>query len=108
MANHRRRSLAVSLLVLSGLTAALRRYGGHIRRHARRNRAATTVCSETHWPVSVQGEPHDPQGGRAGRRLYLAQLERVAPARDPSRDGEGHVHRSHRLEHGDDRSRRYA
>ena len=69
MANHRRRSLAASLLVLSGLTAAL--VGPAATLAATPATATTTVCSETHWPVSVQGKPTMLKtGGAAGDYLW--------------------------------------
>jgi hypothetical protein len=70
LANHRRRSLAASLLVLSGLTAAL---VGPAATFAASPDAttATTACSETHWPVSVQGKPLTLKtGARAGDYLW--------------------------------------
>jgi hypothetical protein len=69
LANHRRRSLAASLLVLSGLTAAL--VVPAATSAATPATATTTVCSETHWPVSVQGVPTTLKaGGATGDYLW--------------------------------------
>ncbi len=63
MANHRRRSLAASLLVLSGLTAAMVVPAGTFA--ASPDATPATVCSETHWPASVQGTPATLKSGAA-------------------------------------------
>ena len=63
MANHRRRSLAASLLVLSGLTAALVGPAATFAASPDATTPRTTVCSETHWPVSVQGKPSTLKAG---------------------------------------------
>ena len=76
MANHRRRSLAASLLVLSGLTAALvgpaATFGASPdAATATTATTTTTTCSETHWPASVQGVPSTLKAGaRAGDYLW--------------------------------------
>ncbi len=70
MANHRRRSLAGSLLVLSGLTAALVAPAATFAASPDAT-PATTNCSETHWPVSVQGVPLTLKAGaRAGDYIW--------------------------------------
>lgn len=70
MANHRRRSLAASLLVLSGLTAALVGPAATLAASPDAT-TTTTVCSETHWPVSVQGKPLTLKAGaRAGDYIW--------------------------------------
>ena len=76
MANHRRRSLAASLLVLSGLTAALVGPAATLAASPEATTATTTTttCSETHWPVSVQGVPLTLKAGaRAGDYLGTAR-----------------------------------
>ena len=72
MANHRRRSLAASLLVLSGLTAALVGPAATFAASPDATTATTTTtCSETHWPVSVQGVPLTLKAGaRAGDYIW--------------------------------------
>jgi hypothetical protein len=70
LANHRRRSLAGSLLVLSGLTAALVAPAATFAASPDAT-PATTNCSETHWPVSVQGVPLTLKAGaRAGDYIW--------------------------------------
>ena len=71
MANHRRRSLAASLLVLSGLTAALVAPAATFAASPDAATTTTTVCRETHWPVSVQGKPLTLKAGaRAGDYIW--------------------------------------